>query len=171
MNETLLALTLAYLFSTALLLLVLISARLPVQGKVALILLALAFDWASYRGWEQSQGWAAAVNLPDKFLLHFAVIEEPDKRKNSDGAIYLWLTDLKGDELAEQPRAYQLPYDQETHARVESAMRRAQAGNPQLGIRRQGDDLPEVKKFRNELGDKPFDIDFVAVPDPALPEK
>ena len=171
MNETLLALTLAYLFSTALLLLVLISARVSVALKVTLILVALVFDYASYQGWKQSQGWGAAVPLPDKFLLHFAVIHEPDKRKNSDGAIYLWVSDLANDQLAQQPRAYELPYDQDTHASVESAMRRAQAGNPQLGMRRRGDDLPEVKRFLNELGDKPFDIEFVAVPDPALPEK
>ncbi|MCY0964217.1 hypothetical protein [Parathalassolituus penaei] len=171
MNETLLALTLAYLFSTALLLLVLISARVPVMAKMALMVMALGFDFASYQGWKQSQGWAAAVAMPDKFLLHYAVIEEPDKRKNRKGAIYIWLSDLAGDKLADQPRAYRLPYDQETHAKVESAMRRAQAGNPQLGIHRRGDDLPEVKRFLNELGDKPFDIEFVAVPDPALPEK
>lgn len=171
MNETLLALALAYLFISGLLLLVLLRARLPWMVKLALILVALVFDLASYHGWQKSQGWATTAALPDKFLLHFAVIQEPDKRKQHEGAIFLWATDLRDDALADEPRAYRVPYDQETHAKVESAMRRAQAGNPQLGMRRQGDDLPEVLKFRNELGDKHFDIDFEPVPDPALPEK
>ncbi|MDO6805811.1 hypothetical protein Q4595_25370, partial [Wenyingzhuangia sp. 1_MG-2023] len=60
---------------------------------------------------------------------------------------------------------------QELHARVESAMRLAKAGNLQLGIKAGGDDLPEVKRFRQQLGEHPLDLEFVAVPDPSLPEK
>lgn len=171
MSETLLLMVLAYVILAALMVLSLLHSRWPVWMKSILLVLLLGFYWLSYEGWKQSQGWPTVTALPDKFLLHFAVIEEPDDDKGTDGAIFIWATDLKDNELAEYPRAYQQPYSQQLHQRVESAMRRAKAGNLQLGLRRGGDDLPEVKKFRQELGDVPIDIDFIPVPDPALPEK
>lgn len=171
MNEVLVSLVLAYLIIAAILLLVLIQSPIRWWFKLILIVVVSLFAWISYLGWEQSQGWPAQVGVPDKFLLHFAVTEEPDDDLEIEGAIFLWLTDLKHDELAEEPRAYRLPYDQQLHAKVESAMRRAKAGNLQLGIKRGGDELPEVKRFRKELGDHIADIEFVPVPDPELPEK
>ena len=171
MNEVLVTLALAYLAVAGLLLLVLIQSGIRWWFKLLLILMVTGFAWGSYQGWKQSQGWPSPVATPDKFLLHFAVIEEPDDERGTEGAIFLWLTDLANDQLAEEPRAYRLVYDQQVHARVESAMRRAKAGNLQMGIRRGGDDLPEVKKFRKELGDHALDLEFIPVPDPELPEK
>lgn len=171
MNDTLLGLTLGYLFLSALMLTGLIYSRIQWWVKLILIVSAMGFCWVSYQGWKQSQGWPASVEVPDKFLLHFSVIEEPDEQTGEKGAIFLWLTDLYGDELASEPRAYRLPYDQETHAKVEGAMRRAKAGNLQLGVRKGGDDLPEVKKFKKELGHGPQELEFIPVPDPELPEK
>ncbi|MFK4750877.1 MULTISPECIES: hypothetical protein [Oceanospirillaceae] len=171
MTETMLLLLLAYTALVALLVLALISSRWPVVAKLVLVVLASGLYWGSYLGWKDTQGWPASVELPDKFLLHFAVIEEPDDSSGAPGAIFLWLTDLYDDQLAAEPRAYRLPYNQELHARVESAMRRAKAGNLQLGLKAGGDDLPEVKRFRNQLGDRPLELEFVPVPDPSLPEK
>lgn len=171
MNEVLVTLTLAYLMVIGLLLLVLINSPIRWWFKWLLIVIVSGFGWVSYLGWKESQGWPATVAAPDKFLLHFAVIEEPDEGAGTEGAIYLWLTDLYQNELAAEPRAYRLPYEQAMHAKVESAMRRAKAGNLQLGIRKGGDDLPEVKQYRKELGDHALDLEFVPVPDPELPEK
>lgn len=171
MTEIQITLLLAYVAFTALLVLALIHGRLNWLVKLGVLIVATGFYWVSYQGWQQSLGWPSSTALPDKFLLHFAVIEEPDDTQGTEGTIFLWLTDLPDDELAAEPRAYRLPYDQETHSKVESAMRRAKAGNLQLGIRRGSDDLPEVQKFKNELGDKHLDIEFHPVPDPSLPEK
>ena len=171
MNEILVTLALAYLMVVGLLLLVLIHSPVRWWLKLVLIMVVTGFGWFSYLGWKHSQGWPALVEVPDKFLLHFAVIEEPDDDLGTEGAIFLWLTDLYQNRLAAEPRAYRLPYDQPMHAKVESAMRRAKAGNLQLGIRKGGDDLPEVKQYRKELGDHALEIEFIPVPDPELPEK
>ncbi|WP_221800046.1 hypothetical protein [Oceanobacter mangrovi] len=171
MTETALILVIGYVVLAALLVLSLLHSHWNVWAKGLLVVLVSGFYWLSFLGWKDSQGWPSTVAVPDKFLLHFAVIEEPDDQQNTAGAIYLWLTDLANNELAAEPRAYQMPYSQELHAEVESAMRRAKAGNLQLGIRRGGEDLPEVKRFRQQLGDQPMELEFVPVPDPALPEK
>ena len=171
MTETLLILVLAYLVVALLLILALLYSRWKAGPKLLLVLLSGLLFWASYEGWKQSQGWPTSTALPDKFLLHYSVIEEPDDVAGTEGGIYIWATDLANNQLADVPRAYHQPYSQELHAKVESAMRRAKAGNLQLGLKRSTEDLPEVKRFRMELGDKPIELEFVPVPDPALPEK
>ena len=106
MNELLLGLTVAYIFLIVLLLLVLIYSRLHPVFKLGLLCLSVGFYIVSYEGWKQAQGWPSLVELPDKFLLHFAVIEEPDEELDTEGRIFIWSTDLYGEEPAAVPRAY-----------------------------------------------------------------
>ena len=70
MNEILMLLVVAYIFLLALLVLVLLYARLPWWLKLLLVIAAMGLYWLSYQGWKQVQGWPSAVELPDKFLLH-----------------------------------------------------------------------------------------------------
>ncbi|MGB1091553.1 MAG: hypothetical protein ACPGYX_05475, partial [Oceanobacter sp.] len=109
MTETQIILLLGYVALAGLLLLAIIHGRLPWLLKLALVLASVGFYWLSYVGWQQSQGWPSATLLPDKFLLHFSVIDEPDDQTGSDGAIFIWATNLQGDQLAEEPRAYRMP--------------------------------------------------------------
>lgn len=171
MNETLLQLSLAYVFLTALLLLCLIFSRIHWWLKAGLIVLAVIFYGFSYQGWKESQGWPTAVDLPEKFLLHFSVIEEPDKEAGTEGAIFIWLTDLKGQQLADSPRAYRLPYHQDTHNKLNEALRETRSGNLQLGFMETEDD-PQINDLQaNRTGQKYDGLEFRKLPDPALPEK
>ncbi|MGH1462003.1 MAG: hypothetical protein ACRBB6_08205 [Neptuniibacter sp.] len=171
MSEVLLSLSFGYVFLVALLLLTVIFSRLGWLLKAGLIVLALGFYWLSYQGWKETQGWPTATALPDRFLLHYAVIEEPDEELGLQGSIFLWLSDLKNVQPAKQPRAYQLDYDQGTHGKVSEALREIQNGNLQIGSVNPNAELPVTDTQMKRAGQKHLGLEFVKLPDPALPEK
>ena len=171
MNEVLLVLTLAYVFFTALLLLALIYSKLFWGLKASLIVLAVGFYGLSYQGWKETQGWPTETVLPEKFLLHSAVIEEPDEAEGSEGSIYMWLTAIGDYRLAEEPRAFRLEYDLATHGKLETALREMNNGNLQLGQINPNPVIEETAKKQKRAGQKYLGLEFVKLPDPALPEK
>ena len=171
MSEELLGLTLAYVFLTALLLIAIIAGRIRWPIKAGLIVISIVFYAVSYSGWKHAQGWPSKTALPDKFLLHHAVIEEPNDARGEQGMFYLWVTDLKHDELADKPRAFEIPYDQATHAVIEQALKKTRSGQPQLGQPVLNVAKPFKPKQQNALGQKIAKFDFTDVPVPALPEK
>lgn len=171
MSEELIGLVLAYVFLIVLLLLAIIMGRLNWPLKTGLITVALLFYWATYHGWKDSQGWPSHSSVPEKFLFHFAVIEEPDSELNIEGEVFLWLTDLAENEMADVPRAYRLPYDQLTHAAIEEAMKQTQSGQPQIGQSTPRMEKPSDPKDKSALGQKGPKLTFTKLPDPALPEK
>ncbi len=171
MSEVLLSLSIAYVFLVALLLLALIYSRLHWLLKLGLVTVALVFYWLSYQGWKETQGWPTTTTLPDRFLLHSAVIEEPDKELGMQGSIFIWVSDLKTFKPAEQPRSYRLEYDQGTHGKLEDALREMQNGNLQIGEIKPAADLKESSKDQKRMGLKYPGLEFVKLPDPALPEK
>lgn len=170
MNEILLELSIAYVFLTALVLLSLVYSRWHWSLKAGLILVALVFYWASYQGWKESQGWPTATQLPDKFLLHFTVIEEPDDEIGLEGQIFIWLTDLSAHEVAAEPRAYRLPYEKILHSKLDAAMRESGSGKLQIGQINPVEDMQQSEQTAL-MGHKYPGLKFDRLPDPALPEK
>lgn len=171
MNEMLLILVIAYVFLTALLLLTLIYSRLQWLLKAGLITVAIVFYWFSYQGWKETQGWPSQTELPERFLLHAAVVTEPDEDLGLAGEINLWLSDLGDNQLAEQPRAYRLPYDRGLHSRVQEAQREMNNGNLQLGISRPSANREKEGSKKKRSGQLYPDLQFERLPDPSLPEK
>lgn len=171
MNEELFFLVLAYVFLSALLLLALIYSQINWLMKTGLIVIVVIFWVGSYQGWKQNQGWPTGEELPEKFLLHFAVVEEPDDELDHEGAIYIWLTAIEQAELKEIPRAYQIEYDPATHQKVQEALIEMKNGNLQLG-ENTSEKIPKEQKSKLKLaGQKYPGLQFVKLPDPALPEK
>ena len=172
MNETLLMLVLAYVFLLAILILFLLNSQIKIWAKYSLVMLAVVFYFVNYQGWQQSQGWPASVTVPDKFLLHYAVVDEPDKKNQQQGHIYLWLTDLANDQPAEKPRSYRIDYTQTAHVEVNKALKKIKGGNLQLGVKltKKQQSKEQAKKAKS-LASQAFAIEFVDLPDPALPEK
>jgi Ca2+/Na+ antiporter len=171
MNEILLMLVLAYVALTALLLLAIISGRLHWLAKLVLLLVAFAFYWVSYEGWRQAQGWPTQADIPKKWLFHYAVVEEPREQEGFAGAIFVWLTDLENNEMAAEPRAYKLPYDQRTHIDIQLALKEIRHGNIQLGQRSDRPDDPADAEEKAAFGSLKYQLEFSDLPDPALPEK
>ncbi len=165
------ALTIAYVFLAALLLLVLVYSRLRLGLKFALVLVAGAFYWVSFQGWQNAQGWPSATALPERFLLHFVIVEEPDEREGTAGQFYVWATSLAGNQPYSTPRAHMLPYDKGLHVKFDAAMREMRNGNLQIG--EVGGDLhdPAATRDNTRIADKKVDIEFTDLPDPQLPEK
>jgi hypothetical protein len=173
MTEMLTLLVLAYIFLLAMLVLVITHGRLHWLFKLVLVVLAGGFYLISYQGWKQAQGWPTQVALPDKFLLHASVIEEPDQDKGTQGRIFVWASNLQGSKPAGEPRAYEIPYDREVHSALEDALRNQRNGNVQIGTK-QGNkhaaegSAPVTVRQLGEVHDK---LKFSNLPDPALPEK
>jgi hypothetical protein len=98
-------------------------------------------------------GWPSAEVLPDKFIVHWIVVEEPDKRTRAGGAIYVWATAPSSEKEASdtsawrrfflklspsnkgQPRAYGLPYSKGRHEESEGVLTQIKAGKTVIGER------------------------------------
>ncbi|MEZ5477806.1 MAG: hypothetical protein R3E95_10075 [Thiolinea sp.] len=171
MTLDLMLLVLAYVLLLALLLLVLIYSRLPLLAKLLLSVLVAGAYVLAYQGWQQAQGWPGRLALPEQFLLHGAVIEEPDPETGSHGRIFLWASTLEQAYPAAEPRAYELPYDKANHSALQEAQRRQRNGELQLGrlkSEREGDAANRATRLGEN---QPQRLEFSKLPDPALPEK
>lgn len=171
MNEVLVALSFAYAFLAALLLLALANGSLPKWLKLVLVGVSIGFYWLSYQGWSESQGWPSNKPFPKRFLLHYAVVEEPDTQLGHKGRIFVWASDLDGNVPADTPRAYIIGYDQKLHVKIAAALRKLKNGNLQIG--EVGGELfdPQATRDPNRIADKKIDLEFTDLPEPQLPEK
>ena len=172
MSEMLMLLVVAYIFLLALLVLVLIYGRIPWLAKLALVIMASGLYWVSYQGWKQVQGWPSQAELPDKFLLHASVIEEPNQEQGTNGQIFIWGSNLQGNKPAGEPRAYSLPYDREVHSSLQDALRNQRNGNVQIGVKERSKATQNAAPVNvRQLGEVHEKLKFTELPDPALPEK
>jgi len=92
-------------------------------------------------------GWPASESdMPEKVLIHWVIIKEPNKITKSVGGIYVLIESVKESEsvfLAKffgyrkgknEPRLHGLSYDRELHERLaKGVMPRLRAGQPVLG--------------------------------------
>ncbi|MCP4410929.1 MAG: hypothetical protein GY807_24950 [Gammaproteobacteria bacterium] len=172
MSEGTLLLVLAYVALTALLITAVVATRLPLVVKVVMTVATVGLYIASYQGWQSVQGWpAAAKRLPDRFLLHASVIQEPNKATGEEGIIFIWASDLVDAKPADSPRAYRLDYDKPLHVDLEEALRNMRNGNLQLGRMTKDSHRPDRPTDLTRLGERRDTIEFYDLPDPTLPEK
>ena len=92
-------------------------------------------------------GWAALEDdIPEKVLIHWVIIKEPNKFTKFDGRIYILLESVEKHEsnfLARffgyqkervEPRLYGLSYDRDLHEKLEKGvMPRLKSGQPVIG--------------------------------------
>lgn len=93
-------------------------------------------------------GWPSRAELPPKFLVHWATVNEP--KDGDDGGIFLWLLPLEKapetpiitgfniDSLNYQstmtePRAYRIAYSKERHKQVQQMVQQLKKGQPFIG--------------------------------------
>lgn len=160
-----------YVLLAALLVLVLVYGRLHFVLKLMLVIGVAALYHFSYQGWKQVQGWPSQTPLPEHFLLHASVIEEPDQEKGSMGHIFIWASTLEGSFPATEPRAYVMAYDQKIHSSLEDALRNMRNGNVQLGARKKTLTDSNKSQYLEGVGEENFTLEFSPLPDPELPEK
>ena len=93
--------------------------------KMVAIFATLMFSLNIMRSLDNLKGWPTAEELPERFLIHWVVVKEPDKVEKADGGIYLWVRDIDPDNDSSlkffqkdeslEPRAYRLEYSIEMH--------------------------------------------------------
>jgi hypothetical protein len=129
-----LALTIAYALIGALLLALLVYARLPWPAKAAAIVVTSCFYLVSFVGARGLLGWSSPDPLPPRFKLLQARIVEPHSLEGEPGAIHLWVEALQDDNRPSGvPRAYRLPYNAKLAAKTEQAIAASADGRPQGG--------------------------------------
>jgi hypothetical protein len=94
----------------------------------------------SYLGWPANEN-----DMPEKVLIHWVIVKEPNKQTKSDGAIYFLVESVSGEEDSwldffdyrssrVEPRLFQVSYSRELHEQIENQMRgKLRSGQPVLG--------------------------------------
>ena len=139
--------------------------------KAIVIAMTLHFCISIGLSLEGFAGWPSADGLPDKFMVHWIVVEEPDKRTKTGGAIYVWATDL-GVQQEEskpstwrrlflklspsnegQPRAYVMPYSKGKHEESDGVLTQIRGGKVVGGERGESGGEPGDGEEGNGAGD------------------
>ena len=108
----------------------------------------------SYLGWP-----ALKSDMPQKVLIHWVIVKEPNKYTKFDGAIYFlvesaekkersWLDTFTYSKNRSEPRLFALPYSRGLHEQVQNQMKgRLQRGQPILG------ELTKTGKAKGKKGE------------------
>ena len=141
LQSVVLTLSLSYALIGALLLIVLVYARLHWSAKAVAVVVTSAFYIASFVGVRGLLGWASVDRLPANFKLLQARIVEPHSLQGDPGAIYLWVEALDdGNRPSGVPRAYRLPYSERAGGKDRQGgrrdRRRPATRRPRRGFRR-----------------------------------
>jgi hypothetical protein len=134
LQSVILMLSVAYALVGALLLIVLVYARVPWPLKAVAVVVTSAFYIASFIGMHGLLGWASVDQLPPYFQLLQARIVEPHSLEGDPGAIYLWVEALDEDNRPSGvPRAYRIPYSDRLADKTDKAQSEIAAGHAQGG--------------------------------------
>ncbi len=93
-------------------------------------------------------GWPADSQVPEKFEVHYILVQPPSKQTGSDGNIYLWLIDLENKDefslfnlynsIEGEPRAYRVEYSKKLHQRLNEVLEGLRKGERFMGERGKG---------------------------------
>jgi len=134
LQSVILTLSISYVLIGALLLVVLVYARLPWSAKALAVVVTSAFYIVSFVGVRGLLGWASVDKLPVAFKLLQARIVEPRSLEGDPGSIYLWVEALDEDNRPSGvPRAYRIPYRDSLAEKTDKAVSEIAAGRPQGG--------------------------------------
>ena len=120
MAEGIIGLSASFLLLVSLILwLIILSKRKFWVIKSIIIIIATSFSIIVLLSLKDFIGWPSKSKLPEEFQLHWAIINEPDKIKNTDVAIYMWVTKLnKENKNKDLPRAYKIKYTRKNHEEI-----------------------------------------------------
>jgi len=130
---------LAFLIMTALSLWILIGAKGHWVFKMGFIAITLLFSIGMWNSFNDLLGWPTTEKVPDKFEILWVVVEEPNKRTNDDGAIYIWIKNLEpkddsfslsfnSKDVSKGSRLYKLPYNRAMHEQVPGILGKIKRG-------------------------------------------
>ena len=131
---------------------ILSESKLKWYTKSALISVFCVFTIIFWSSISSFLGWPAQEeDMPEKILIHWVIIKEPNKFTEFDGAIYILLESVEETEDSKvlkffgykkdmiEPRLYELSYSRELHERLEKTVKgRLMQGQPVAGKFKQG---------------------------------
>ena len=170
MTDHSLLLTLLYVALAFLLLLLCLATRWPLWVKAGMVLLVTASYFVAQAAFQGMLGWPAPNTPPEKFVLLAVVVEEPDKERKRQGALYIWVNALRDNKPAQEPRAYKLPYARDLHALLGEAMKKNRQGVSQIGST-EPPALGASNSWLRNAADPKIKIRISDAPSPQLPEK
>lgn len=134
LSSVILTLAVAYAVIGALLLIVLVYARLHWSLKALAIVVTSTFYVVSFGGMRGLLGWATTNRLPASFKLLHTRIVEPHSLEGDPGSIYLWVEEVDEDNRPSAiPRAFRIPYSEALAEQTHTAENEIKAGHPQGG--------------------------------------
>ena len=162
----------AYILIALLLLNLALYSNWSWQVKAIGIVLTSVFYIVTYLSFPPLLGWATTQSPVKQFRLIAAHVTEPNKEFETDGSIYLWLSEFKNRHAVSPPRAHELPYTNEMHEMVIKANAKLDQNIEQLGEFKELDteQLMELKEGTRttQVSTK---VEFYDMPDPLFPEK
>ena len=160
----------AYVLLGLLLLSINLYSKWSWQVKATTIVLTSAFYVITYFSFPPLLGWATSQNPPQQFRLIAAHVVQPNKDSGEDGAVYLWLTEIRDMTTTGEPRAYVFDYSNELHEKIINVNAKLDKDIEQLGEFKEPDDaFNEVTEQKR--GMKSIKIEFYDLPDPLFPDK
>jgi hypothetical protein len=161
-----------YVLVTVLLLALLFNARGPWWSKAVAIAIAAIFYVVPYVSWPKLQGWPTVEELPPQFNLVGMYVQTPDQLTGSEGAIYLWATEMTEGGGPGVPRAYKFGFSVAMHKNVTRAGEKLGKNIPQMGKVVKEEKAPVGRfQFASRLGQKSAKLEFYDAPAPSLPDK
>jgi len=134
LQSVIVTLSVSYALIGALLLVVIVYARLPWPVKALAVVVTSTFYVVSFVATRGLLGWASVDRLPQSFKLLQARIVDPHTVEGDSGSIYLWVEALDEDNRPSGvPRAYRLPYSDALAEKTHTAENQIASGHAQGG--------------------------------------
>ena len=115
-------------------------------------------------------GWPASEDdMPEKVLIHWVIIKEPNKFKEFDGAIYILLEtaeEIKANKVSRffgysgnsiEPRLFELKYSRNLHEQLQKLKSSLSKGQPVMGKLSKDKDIGKGKVGNGKKSDKKGD--------------
>lgn len=169
MAEGIIGLTASFLILVALILwfIILSKGKMWVLKSIV-ILTATLFSIVVLLSLKDFIGWPSNSDLPEEFQLHWAIINEPDKIKNTEGKIYIWATKLdKEKKRKDMPRAYKIDYTRKNHEEITAGLIKIGDGILQKGQKVKVKENIDIEEDLSNLQE----IAIFDLPKPLLPQK
>ena len=173
MNAEIFFILICYVFIGFLLILLNLRTSFHWVIKSSLVIITLLFYIFTYKSFTNLVGWPANQSLPERFRLVSAQIYEPSALLNSEGAIYVWVTNM--DDLAGLgiPRSYYLPYNKVLHEKISKSLVNLKNGVPQMGENLDDSEKGLISTLikKEKISTVSTTLNFFDMPNQLLPEK
>ena len=139
---------------------------------------SLGFSLQTFKGWPSNSFPAG------EFQLHWAIVEEPNKKTGDPGSIYMWVSKTNEEERkgiirffinfgmgeTNEPRAFKISYSRDLHTQIAEAQKRIMLGR-RVMVKSKKPMLPFEVYPTDRSDNNSNDFEFYDLPPPKPPRK